>query len=567
MPAKSPQPTPGREDEALARARTKTPAFSTMASIRKSLITPSPTGTTATEAMTPMTASPEPPDSISFRTSSQLDAVPDDVRQSQDADCDDDVRTPTSDAEWRVRTLFIGEKDNSIGQAHRRARSFQDSETPIPPLPPRKSLGNHGESDSSVPTSTTARKSSRRRKSRSTPSWNSRSLSGDEWPSDYGMTERRRSSSTANVVSPDGNNCMETPTTSSSSEDSPDSSPTRQSTHKLRASSRVTSPVPDEKGSCRQSCRIGRLRARGHMFTLLLVGFLSLGFTVITNRAVIKVEEVIDTNELEDVISRQYEEMKGSSLNRSKKPPAGGLRGSLVKTAGGNRHKTVHKDHKKSKGDDKNKSNKNDLKGEKNNEVPKKPPKEETKENVTDKKESSGKIAKSKSVTSSKKKLLIVAAPTRKLKMKRSFGSVDLKMFDPDAKSQAKSARVLYLHDSIIDKTGPISRHVRVYPSDFTDNTQLYGVLDSDDERLSKMELREPYADDQCVPMQEWQTTFHPSCNGMHEMALDHMGSDVDNDFHLFGTKGYWRNAWKVDLLGSHHRSEDRETVVLKTLK
>jgi hypothetical protein len=160
---------------------------------------------------------------------------------------------------------------------------------------------------------------------------------------------------------------------------------------------------------------------------------------------------------------------------------------------------------------------------------------------------------------------LEVASPRKKLSRKQAFNDVDHKMFDHFEKPKDIPPRIMYLHGSITD--APVHDHVQIYPSDFTDNTQLYGVLDSGDERLSRMELREPYEDEHCVPMKEWQTTFHPSCNGMHEMSLDHMVTDVENDINLFGTKGFWRNAWKVDVLAGNRRIEDRETVVLKTLK
>ena len=112
-------------------------------------------------------------------------------------------------------------------------------------------------------------------------------------------------------------------------------------------------------------------------------------------------------------------------------------------------------------------------------------------------------------------------------------------------------------------------REIKVYPTAFTDNTQYYSVLDSSDERVSStMEVRQPLVDDTCVPMQEWQTTFHPSCNGMHEMAMADMGdSQTEDDFRLFGMKGFWRNAWRLDSMGGHRGLEDRDTVVLKTLR
>jgi len=127
-------------------------------------------------------------------------------------------------------------------------------------------------------------------------------------------------------------------------------------------------------------------------------------------------------------------------------------------------------------------------------------------------------------------------------------------------------SRVVLL-DGSFSRSVPKYRRVKQYPADFTDNTQLYSILDSSDERVRKMELREPLVKGECVPMKEWQTTFHPTCNQIHEVGMERVGDDTeDSDFLLFGTKGYWRNAWRVDLAnGSKKRRLD--TVVLKTLK
>jgi hypothetical protein len=110
-----------------------------------------------------------------------------------------------------------------------------------------------------------------------------------------------------------------------------------------------------------------------------------------------------------------------------------------------------------------------------------------------------------------------------------------------------------------------VHRTVQLYPAEYTDNTQYYGAFSSDDERLSHMEIRQPLDDGECVPMKEWQTTYHPSCNAMHELGMEYMGeSDTGDNFNLFGTKGYWRNAWKVGSIGGLN---SREIIVLKTLK
>mmetsp|Transcript_12888 Transcript_12888/g.30428 ORF Transcript_12888/g.30428 Transcript_12888/m.30428 type:complete len:889 (+) Transcript_12888:518-3184(+) len=129
-----------------------------------------------------------------------------------------------------------------------------------------------------------------------------------------------------------------------------------------------------------------------------------------------------------------------------------------------------------------------------------------------------------------------------------------------------------------------VSRKIEMYPADFTDNTQLYGILPSDDEHLTRMEIREPYSNNECVPMQEWQTMYQPSCNGMHELALQTLGkrarTDEENSLKtwhrgrveglnatLFGTKGFWRYAWKVVIDYRDHGKAEEDTIVFKNLK
>ena len=111
-------------------------------------------------------------------------------------------------------------------------------------------------------------------------------------------------------------------------------------------------------------------------------------------------------------------------------------------------------------------------------------------------------------------------------------------------------------------------RIVRRHRSEITDSTQLYSILDSGDERIASMELRAPFVQGECVPMQEWQTTFNPSCNGMHELDLASMGDNrMEDDFKLFGMNGFWRNAWRYDSTGGYNSLKERDTVVLKTLR
>jgi hypothetical protein len=128
----------------------------------------------------------------------------------------------------------------------------------------------------------------------------------------------------------------------------------------------------------------------------------------------------------------------------------------------------------------------------------------------------------------------------------------------------SRTPRVSFLYDPSLSSSqqeGALPRHLVQYRADFTDQTQLYSVLDSSDERIKGMELRSPYVEGDCVPMADWQTTFHPSCNAVHELGLAQIGHGQETSFGLFGKKGYWRNAWKVKgNMGDN-------AFVLKTLK
>jgi len=167
-----------------------------------------------------------------------------------------------------------------------------------------------------------------------------------------------------------------------------------------------------------------------------------------------------------------------------------------------------------------------------------------------------------------------VAIPKSKL-VKPGFDAIDRSLYQTSSRNKKSSGssrqkvrpdstkRVVFIHDSI--KNVMKQRKIQLYPPPFTDNTQLYGVLDSDDERIKTMEIREPLEKGECVPMQDWQKTFYPSCNSMHEYNLAGLGQESGVDFDLFGTKGYWRNAWRVEAPGEHE--SQRDTVVLKTLK
>ena len=132
--------------------------------------------------------------------------------------------------------------------------------------------------------------------------------------------------------------------------------------------------------------------------------------------------------------------------------------------------------------------------------------------------------------------------------------------------------RLLNINHKVVHEPPP-SREVELYPAEFSDNTQFYPVVDSmDDPRAERMEMRKPYEDEECAPMADWQTTYNPSCNGMHELDVENGYNEREGkDLLLFGTKGFWRNAWKLDLPDHNATAAapagSAETFVLKTLK
>jgi hypothetical protein len=169
-----------------------------------------------------------------------------------------------------------------------------------------------------------------------------------------------------------------------------------------------------------------------------------------------------------------------------------------------------------------------------------------------------------------------VALPAGKIPVKAAKGLLDGQDRNLYASShtatssspeRSRRRRVVVLHDDW-DRDARRRRKLHLYPPDITDPTQLYPVLDSSDERAKTMERRPPLEEGECVPMQEWQTTYYPSCNQLHE-SVDVGSAGVPkeksgSEFWLFGTKGYWRNAWRVKLSGPQNRTD---TLVLKTIK
>jgi hypothetical protein len=147
-----------------------------------------------------------------------------------------------------------------------------------------------------------------------------------------------------------------------------------------------------------------------------------------------------------------------------------------------------------------------------------------------------------------------------------------------DVTFYGNSTRLLSTHDTSIAKPRVMflngvtdsSKHRKTLfemdSTPFSDNTQLYGVLSSDDEALSKMEVLLPNEDGECIS-EPWQKEYYPSCNNVHEFDFIHV-DDQSNGAHLglFEKQGYWRNAWRADVLLSD-KDHEKETFIIKTPK
>ncbi len=79
-----------------------------------------------------------------------------------------------------------------------------------------------------------------------------------------------------------------------------------------------------------------------------------------------------------------------------------------------------------------------------------------------------------------------------------------------------------------------------------TNNTDKVGDASEDGNEVQRSQTVVWDDDEHCVPMSEWQTTVHPSCNSLHELDIASLINDAA--LSLVSSKGYWRNAWKVDL-------------------
>lgn len=158
--------------------------------------------------------------------------------------------------------------------------------------------------------------------------------------------------------------------------------------------------------------------------------------------------------------------------------------------------------------------------------------------------------------------------------IKRGFwglGDIDFTFYENSTRhlashrTRTSKPRVVFLN-GVIDSSRRSKTLFEIDPTPFSDNTQLYGVLSSDDEALSKMEVLLSKEDGECVS-EPWHKEYYPSCNSVHEFDFIHVDDQL-NGAHLglFEKQGYWRNAWRADLLLSD-KNHEQETFIIKTPK
>jgi hypothetical protein len=156
---------------------------------------------------------------------------------------------------------------------------------------------------------------------------------------------------------------------------------------------------------------------------------------------------------------------------------------------------------------------------------------------------------------------------------KRSWGLayIDLALYQESSKyvinhDPVRKPRVVMLYDDQSTSFHSTNTIVEVDVTPFSDNTQLYGLLSSDDEALSKMEVLLSDEDGECVS-ETWHSQYHPSCNSVHEFDFLHV-DDRYSGAHLtlFEKQGYWRNAWRADVPLSSNEYE-MESFIIKTPK
>jgi len=92
-------------------------------------------------------------------------------------------------------------------------------------------------------------------------------------------------------------------------------------------------------------------------------------------------------------------------------------------------------------------------------------------------------------------------------------------------------------------------RQIELYPTEYSDITQTFPDADSSDPDVKDKMKFHPFpnhaTDKNCVPTAEWQTTFHPSCNKFHEIALPELLHYEKAS--VLSESGSWRIVWNLN--------------------
>lgn len=101
-------------------------------------------------------------------------------------------------------------------------------------------------------------------------------------------------------------------------------------------------------------------------------------------------------------------------------------------------------------------------------------------------------------------------------------------------------------------------------PEDETDSN-ADSTASQDETRILTSETAAWEPDQECVPMSDWQTTFKPTCNSLHEMDMPFLLNK--EAYSLVSNKGFWRNAWNVDMSVAENGMSPVSNIVIKSLK
>lgn len=127
--------------------------------------------------------------------------------------------------------------------------------------------------------------------------------------------------------------------------------------------------------------------------------------------------------------------------------------------------------------------------------------------------------------------------------------------------------RVVYLDDNAVEwsrhsQTSSATLVYQLVPDrniSISDITRFYANGDSADFNMERRLWPKHEFDPHCVPMDDWQNTFHPVCNDMHASGI--VDNLMDQSLSLLSAKGYWRHAWR------HDNNATNTTTVWKTFK